>query len=245
MSVPSYRGRQRSHPLPGSLASPRTCQRSHLNSRTRPLLPRRGSRAGTPSAPPRRLPALTRPLPSSRRCLQRHLLRARLPVVGPGRCERGAGSRQRERRGGAGAGCGAGGSLGGASALTDPAPQCTTWSSSTAPSRATGASSSSICPTSRSEPPADGLHPASPPSGPCGLLASPGGAPRARAPLFPSSQGKSPFRTLEPLAPLGVCSGSLGRLGLGKCPSPALCLNLFSGLGAAGLVVVCTNKRGT
>uniref|UniRef100_A0A3Q2H0Z5 Transmembrane protein 134 n=1 Tax=Equus caballus TaxID=9796 RepID=A0A3Q2H0Z5_HORSE len=123
--------------------------------------------------------------------------------------------------------------------------ECTTWCSSTAPSRATGASSSSICPTSRSEPPADGLHPASPPSGFCGLLASPGGAPRARAPLFPSSQGKSPFRTLEPLAPLGVCSGSLGLLGLGKCPSPALCLNLFSGLGAAGLVVVCANKRGT
>lgn len=176
-----------------------------------------------------------------------------LLVPGGASRERAAGSGRggAEQGRGAGPGCGAGGgagpgrSLGGASALTGPAPQCTTWCSSTAPSRATGASSSSICPTSRSEPPADGLHPASPPSGFCGLLASPGGAPRARAPLFPSSQGKSPFRTLEPLAPLGVCSGSLGLLGLGKCPSPALCLNLFSGLGAAGLVVVCANKRGT
>ena len=55
-----------------------------------------------PAVPPGSLPALTRPLLPSRRCLQRHLLRARLPVAGPGRCEWAPG------RGGTPGGAGAG-----------------------------------------------------------------------------------------------------------------------------------------
>ncbi|XP_057585255.1 transmembrane protein 134 isoform X3 [Hippopotamus amphibius kiboko] len=67
----------------------------------------------------------------------------------------------------------------------------------------------------------------------------------------PSSQGKSPSGTLEPPVPLGVCSGSLGHVGLGPLPGPEkvapslLCALTYSrALGLRGWWCFVLIKRG-
>ena len=93
MSGPSDPRRQRSLPsrASGVLGKPfHLLQRSAPSRQEKtPLTSERETcqALSPPGSQPGSLPALTRPFLASRRCLQRHLLRAGLPVAGPRRCE--------------------------------------------------------------------------------------------------------------------------------------------------------------